>query len=188
MRKFIIGIGILVSFLTIAVSYIRTTNRDYINPPVNLVVTSKSFQDGGNIPVKHTGRGEDISPPLELGTIDTEAKTIAIIMDDMDHPLGLYNHWVIWNIPASFISIPEGIPRKEIVSSLGNAIQGKSGYGGKHWYRGPLPPFGTHKYIFKVYVLDTVLDLDNDANKVELQKAMEGHVLQYGTLTGKFGR
>ena len=78
------------------------------------------------------------------------------------------------------------VPKEEIVNSLGNAIQGKSAYGGKHWYRGPLPPFGTHRYIFKVYVLDTTLNLSNDASKSELLKAMKEHILQYGTLTGKF--
>jgi Raf kinase inhibitor-like YbhB/YbcL family protein len=67
-------------------------------------------------------------------------------------------------------------------------VQGKSGYGGKHWYRGPLPPFGTHKYIFRVYVLDSKLDLKTDADKAVLKKAMEGHILQYGALEGRFGR
>ena len=71
---------------------------------------------------------------------------------------------------------------------LGNAIQGKSQYGGKHYYRGTLPPFGVHRYVFKVYVLDTVLELDQNAGKIELQKAMDGHILQYGTLMGKFGQ
>jgi Raf kinase inhibitor-like YbhB/YbcL family protein len=154
---------------------------------VNLNITSEAFEDGGMIPAKYTGRGENISPSLKLDAIDPKAKTTALIMDDIDHPLGIYNHWVIWNIPASFGEIPEGIPREEVVSSLGNAVQGKSQYGGKHYYRGPLPPFGTHDYIFKVYVLNKTLDLESDAGKAELQRAMEGHILQYGELTGKFG-
>ncbi len=74
-----------------------------------------------------------------------------------------------------------------MVPSLENALQGRSAYGGKHYYRGPKPPFGTHKYEFKVYVLDIMLDLKKNANKEQLQIAMKGHILQYGTLTGQFG-
>ena len=186
MKKVLVVIGIIIVIIMI-VSIIRVnSNKNEYDLPVNLKVTSTAFENNGDIPIKYTGKGEDISPPLKLDTISTDAKTIAITMDDLDHPLGTYNHWVIWNIPASFDNIPEGIPKEEVVNSLGNAIQGKSAYGGKHWYRGPLPPFGTHKYIFKVYVLDTTLNLDNNAGKSELLKVMKEHILQYGTLTGKF--
>lgn len=187
MKKFLIATS-FIAVVVIAIFFLKTKNKkDDTNIPVNLKVTSEAIENDGYIPIIYTGKGEDISPPLKLDAIDPKAKTIAIIMDDLDHPLGVYNHWVIWNIPSSFWNIPEDIPRKEVVPSLGNAIQGKSDYGGKHWYRGPLPPFGTHKYIFKVYVLDAILELKNDANKAELLKAMKGHILQYGTLTGKFG-
>ncbi|WP_234117337.1 YbhB/YbcL family Raf kinase inhibitor-like protein [Clostridium hydrogenum] len=93
---------------------------------------------------------------------------------------------LIWNIPASFSDIPEGVPKQEIVKSLGNAVQGKSDYGGKHYYRGPKPPFGTHKYVFKIYVLDITFNLNKNSGKKKLQKAMAGHILQYGTLNGYF--
>jgi Raf kinase inhibitor-like YbhB/YbcL family protein len=187
MRKLIIGVCVTAVLIAVFVFYRRMTAQNYVNPVVNLDVTSEAFEDGGMIPVKYTGRGEDISPQLKLNEVNPKAETIAVIMDDIDHPFGLYNHWVIWNIPASFSEIPEGVPREEVVSTLGNAVQGKSHYGGKHYYRGPLPPFGTHDYIFKVYVLDKALNLDSDAGKAELQKAMEGHILQYGELTGRFG-
>lgn len=186
MMKLIIGACIIFTLIIVMMLYLRIVNRDYINPKVNLQITSKSFKNGSIMPVEYTGNGEDISPHLKIHEIDPKAKTIAIIMDDLDTPFGIYNHWVIWNIPASFNTIPEGIERVEVVPSLGNAIQGKSSYGRKHWYRGPKPPFGTHRYIFKVYVLDIALDLKNDARKVELQKAIRGHILQYGTLEGKF--
>lgn len=179
--------GLLIILLIIVVVYLRVTNEgDYVHPEVNLEVTSETFEDGGKIPKEYTGRGEDLSPPLKLGSIDPEAKTIAVIMDDLDHPVGMYNHWVIWNIPAEYDEIPEGIPKGEKLPSLGNAVQGKSHYGGKHYYRGPKPPFGSHDYEFKIYVLDTELDLSPDARKEELQKAMEGHIIQYGTLKGEF--
>ncbi len=185
----IIGIvfALLIILLIIVVAYVRITNEgDLVNPKVNLEVTSEAFEDGGKIPKKYTGRGEDVSPPLKLGSIDQEAETIAVIMDDLDHPVGMYNHWVIWNIPADYDEIPEGIPKGKKLSSLGNAVQGKSHYGGKHYYRGPKPPFGSHEYEFKIYVLDTDLDLSPDARKEDLQKIMEGHILQYGTLKGEF--
>ncbi|MFW6376126.1 MAG: YbhB/YbcL family Raf kinase inhibitor-like protein [Thermoplasmatota archaeon] len=179
--------GLLIILLIIVVAYLRITNEgDYITPEINLEVTSKAFQDKGKISKKCTGRCEDISPPLKLGSMDPEAKTIAVIMDDLDHPIGMYNHWLIWNIPANYDEIPEGIPKKEKLPSLGNAVQGKSHYGGKNFYRGPKPPFGSHEYEFKVYVLDTEVDLSPDARKWDLQKAIERHIVQYGTLKGKF--
>jgi Raf kinase inhibitor-like YbhB/YbcL family protein len=156
-------------------------------PGENIAVTSTAFENGGTIPKRYTGRGEDISPEMSFGPFHEKAQTIAVIMDDLDHPIGAFNHWVIWNIPASFTSVPEGVPKGETVASLGNAVQGRSEYGGKHWYRGPLPPFGTHRYVFRVYVLDSYLSLDAGANKSALLTAMEGHILQYGTLTGSFG-
>ncbi|WP_271712960.1 YbhB/YbcL family Raf kinase inhibitor-like protein [Anaeromicropila herbilytica] len=188
MVLFMKGFCAVVALIVAFVLYKRMSIHDYINPEVNLEVTSGAFEDGGMIPKKYTGRGDDISPPIKLKEIDSKAKTIAIIMDDLDHPLGTFNHWVIWNIPASVREIPEGIPHKKIVHSLGNAVQGKSQYGSKHYYRGPKPPFGTHKYVFKIYVLDIVLNLNQDSGKEKLQKAMEGHVLQYGTLKGYCSR
>jgi hypothetical protein len=188
MKQLLMAVGLLVVLLVAFVLYRRATNvSDYVNPPENLEVTSSAFEDKGSIPRRYTGRGEDVSPPLQLHSIDPEAETIAVIMDDVDHPLGVYNHWLIWNIPVDSTRIPEAIPRKTVVPSLENAVQGRSHYGGKHYYRGPKPPFGTHKYVFKVYVLDTALELNPEANKRQLQKAMNGHILQFGTLTGNFG-
>lgn len=166
--------------------YQRHVRAGIAYPAENLTVLSTAFENGGTIPKRHTGRGEDISPDLSFGPLDNKAESIAILMDDLDFPFGVFNHWIIFDIPASITSVPEGVPRGETVASLGNAVQGRSEYGGKHYYRGPLPPFGTHKYVFRVYVLDTFLSLDPGANKSALLTAMEGHILQYGTLTGSF--
>lgn len=187
MKKILIVLGILLVIGVGFMFYRKLNGRDYVNSENNLKVTSDAFEEGGIMPVKYTGKGEDISPSLNWGELDSKAKSIAIIMDDLDAPVGIFNHWVIWNIPASFSGIPEGVPKEEVVESLGNAVQGKNEYGGKHYYRGPLPPFGTHRYIFKVYVLDTQLNLNHNTDKKGLQKAMGGHILQYGTLMGKFG-
>ena len=180
---------VLVPVVVVAgiVIYLRLTTGDLVQPTKNLKVTSPAFADGGSMPRRYSGRGEDLSPPLEIHDISPDAQSIAVIMDDHEHPAGIFNHWVIWNIPASYGRIPEGIPHAEVVPSLGGAVQGRSAYGGKHYYRGPLPPFGTHTYVFKVYVLDTTLDLPASARKPDLQREMEGHILQFGTLTGTFG-
>ncbi len=149
-----------------------------------LTVTSDAFVEGGKIPVKYTGRAEDISPGLKLSAISDKAKSIAVIMDDLDIPIkGILTHWVIWNLPVQDF-IPENIPPGENVPSLGNATQG-IGYG-KHRYRGPNPPFGSHRYQFNVYVLDKKLDIPGNSGKKELLKAMEGHILQFGSITGRF--
>lgn len=149
-----------------------------------LTVTSEAFESEQSIPIMYTGRGDDISPSLKLSKISTDAKSIAIIMDDIDHPpFGIFNHWVIWNIPVQD-TIPQDIPHGAVVETLGGAVQG-NGYG-KHRYRGPKPPFGSHRYKFNVYVLDCELDLDSNSGKKELIKCMDGHVIQYGYLIGKF--
>lgn len=153
-----------------------------LNLKENMTVTSNAFKNGDRIPVKYTGEGEDISPDLILSSVSPDAKSIAVIVDDLDVPFGPFNHWIIWNIPVTG-HIPEGIPAGAVVYKLGGAIQG-IGYG-RNRYRGPKPPKNSsHRYKFQVYVLDTKLDLDSNSHKVDLVKKMDGHVLQYGTLTG----
>ncbi|MGL6197299.1 MAG: YbhB/YbcL family Raf kinase inhibitor-like protein [Lachnospiraceae bacterium] len=148
-------------------------------------VTSNAFEDGGNIPKQYTGFGDDISPELILSSISDDAISIAIVMDDLDIPfIKSYNHWTIWNIPV-MEQIPENIPYGAVVESLNGAKQGV-GYG-KNRYRGPKPPTfirGTHHYVFHVFVLDCMLDLNTASGKKELIKAIDGHVLQYGNITG----
>ena len=154
-----------------------------------LIVKSPSFENNGLIPIKHTGFDLDISPEFQLINLDDKTISVAIIMDDLDIRLfNGYNHWVIWNIPKTK-TIPENIEYGPIVSSLGGAIQG-IGYG-KNRYRGPLQPFfirSTHRYIFRFYALDCFLDLDSNSRKTDLIKAMSGHILQSGTITGEYKR
>lgn len=151
-----------------------------------LNVVSSAFINLGVIPDKYTGRGEDLSPALELFELVDDAVSIAIIMEDLDVPWkSNFIHWVIWNIPAS-THIPEGISHGGTVHELNGAIQGVA-YG-RNRYRGPMPPFGTHRYQFHVFVLDTTFDLDSSCGKRDLIDAMEGHILQYGTLIGWYPR
>ena len=152
---------------------------------MGLKVTSPSFQEGGWIPKKHSARAEDISPGLILEGLVPEARSIAITMDDASHPLfPNYNHWVIWNLPVQDF-IPEGIPHGKILNDLGGAMQGRA-YG-KNKYKGPKPPFKTiHNYIFTVYILDCKLEIPPKSRKKEFLEKIEGHILQKGTLSGKF--
>ncbi len=149
----------------------------------NLEVKSV-FENGSYIPKKFTLDGENLSPPLELVNLSPKAKSIAVIMEDPDAPKGTFVHWIIWNIPP-VKEIPEGIPKGKVITRPFKAYQGKNDFG-DYGYDGPYPPKGeTHRYVFKVYVLDTELNL-KDANKEELLKAMEGHVIQYGELVGLY--
>lgn len=149
------------------------------------MITSRAFTDGGWIPARHTDRGEDLSPELQLHGIDPDAKSIAITLNDASHPLfPNYSHWVIWNIPVREV-IPEGIPQGKTVAGLGGAVQGVA-YG-RNRYRGPKPPLlAVHTYVFTVYVLDCMLKLGSSAGKRELLNAMDAHILQKARLTGRF--
>lgn len=154
----------------------------------NLHVISPAFGNDGFIPVEYTGKGRDISPPLMFGPVACNAESAAVIMDDPDAPMGTFTHWLLWNIPAAFNVIPEGLPREATVLSLGYAFQGRNHFG-KIGYGGPLPPPGPpHTYRIKVYVLDTFLPVRPGADKPTLEAAMKGHILQFGILRGKFGQ
>lgn len=152
-----------------------------------LQLTSKAFRDGEKIPVRYTGRGEDISPELTLHNIHPSAKSIAITMDDLDIPIiGRYNHWIIWNIPVCN-TIPEAINFGSQIADPFHAVQG-IGYG-KHRYRGPKPPKifkRSHRYVFTAYVLDCICQLSFNTKQGELLKAMENHILQQASLCGTF--
>lgn len=150
-----------------------------------LEVRSKAFKEGGWIPIKHSARGEDLSPCFELSGIAQNAKSIAITLDDASHPIfPNYNHWLIWNIPVQAV-ISEGIPHGKVVDSLGGAMQGMA-YG-RNRYKGPKPPLkAIHTYVFTVYVLDTKLNLAENSKKHEFIAMADGHVLQQAFLSGKF--
>lgn len=148
-----------------------------------LVVECPSFQKDGQMPKKHTGFGEDISPEFLIHGLSQDVVSVAIVMDDLDVPImGEMNHWLIWNLPA-VENVAEDIPHGATCPN--GAVQG-IGYG-KNGYRGPKqPPFlkKAHRYRFRVYGLDCALDLPSSSKKDALTKAMSGHVLQSGEIIG----
>jgi len=143
-------------------------------------VTSPAFQEGEKIPVQYTADGKNINPPLQIEGVPAEAKSLVLINDDPDAPMGTWTHWVLWNIDPQTTEIREdGVPK--------NAVAGLNDFG-KTKYGGPAPPSGTHRYFFKVYALDVILDLPQGSKRAFLEKAMKGHVVAEGQLMGKYSR
>ena len=146
---------------------------------------SPAFEHGGEIPVRYTCDGEDISIPLQFLEIPEEAISLALIMDDPDAPMGVFVHWIIYNIPAELSELPEGIPPQpylEMGIRQGTNSFGKIGYGG------PCPPDGAHRYMLKLYALDVAMDLDAGMTKHQLLSAMEGHIIDSAGLMGIYAR
>lgn len=142
-----------------------------------LIVKSPAFEANKKIPIKYTCEGDNLSPPLTIEAIPSEAKTLALILDDPDATIGTFDHWVVWNIPASTSRIEEN---KAPLGTEGMNSAREPGY------YPPCPPSGTHRYVFKVYALDKALDLGANSRKKDVEKAMEGHVLAKGELIGLY--
>ncbi len=150
-----------------------------------LALTSPAFAAGGEIPRKYTCDGEDVSPPLEWGAPPAGTQSLALIMDDPDAPMGTWDHWLLYNLPADARSLPEGVApdaTRPDGSRHGKNSWGRVGYGG------PCPPGGQHRYFFRLYALDIPLDLPAGANKAQLLAAMSGHILAQGELMGTYRR
>jgi Raf kinase inhibitor-like YbhB/YbcL family protein len=146
-------------------------------------LTSAAFAAGEPIPPKYTCDGDDVSPPLEWSEPPAGTQSFALICDDPDAPVGTWVHWVLYDLPAETRTLPEAVPSDADLPSGGRNGENswrRLGYGG------PCPPSGTHRYFFKLYALDTALDLAAGASKKELLGAMEGHVLAQAELMGVY--
>ncbi len=152
---------------------------------MKLSVESSAFTEGGLIPSKYTCDGSDVSPPLRWSGTPDGTRSLALISDDPDTPMGTWVHWVMYNIPPHVRELREHVPHSEKLSD--GTLQGRTDFG-RIGYGGPCPPSGTHRYYFRVYALDTVLDVATGATKRQLLRAMEGHVLTQGELMGKYAR
>jgi Raf kinase inhibitor-like YbhB/YbcL family protein len=151
-----------------------------------LEISSRSFASGGNIPQRFTCDGEDVSPELHWGEPPAETKSFALIADDPDAPVGTWVHWVLFNLPAATRSLSEGVPKQDALKNGG--LHGRNDFR-KIGYGGPCPPPGKpHRYFFKLYALDTALNLKAGATKVDVERAMKGHILAQGEWMGRYGR
>jgi len=146
----------------------------------DLTITSPAFAHKDEIPARYTCDGEDINPALRIDAVPDRAKALALIVDDPDAPAGTWVHWVVWNIPPQTREMREnGLPAE--------AVQGLNDWK-RNRYGGPCPPSGTHRYFFRLYALDTVLNLAATTSKAALLRAMEGHVIAQGELMGTYRR
>jgi Raf kinase inhibitor-like YbhB/YbcL family protein len=153
---------------------------------MTLDLSSTAFKEGETIPKLYTGEGKDVSPPLRWAEPPAGTKSFALICDDPDAPHGTYTHWVLFNLPADTRKLDEGIPTKQTLDNGARQIKNDSDETG---YSGPYPPPGdAHRYFFKVYALDTTLDLKAGASKADVVAAMKGHVLAEGRLMGRYQR
>jgi Raf kinase inhibitor-like YbhB/YbcL family protein len=152
---------------------------------MTITITSIAFTDGGMIPRDYTCDGKDISPPLAWSGVPESAKSLAIICDDPDAPVGTWVHWVLFNIPPTTSELLQGIPPDKTIEN--GARHGMNDFR-KYGYGGPCPPGGTHRYYFKIYALDAELAQEPGITKAELLKAMKGHILAEGQLMGRYKR
>lgn len=153
---------------------------------MDIVLRSSAFANGERIPKKYTCEDVDVSPPLSWEGVPSETKSLVLIMDDPDAPMGTWVHWVVYDMPASLTGLPENVEKSPTVNGVGT--QGKNDFR-RAGYGGPCPPPGKpHRYFFKLYALDTLLNIAPGATKAEVEKAMRGHILAQGQLMGTYSR
>lgn len=153
---------------------------------MELSVSSSVFQEGESIPANYSCQGQDISPPLMWSEPPDGTHSFVLIVDDLDAPVGVFTHWVLFNLPADSRELPEAIPVQSQLPK--GALQGKNDFG-KIGYGGPCPPPGRpHRYQFALYALEQPLDLKPGTSKQQVLEAMQGHILAQGQLTGRYQR
>ena len=141
-------------------------------------IISPGFSNGGSISAKFSHQGGNSNPPLKIEGVPANAKSIALIVDDPDAPSGLFTHWLVWNIDPKTTSIAEHSAPKD-------AMEGRNDFG-EAGYGGPQPPSGTHRYYFKIFALDQMLELASGAKRRELEKAMKGHIVAQAEVMGRY--
>ena len=156
---------------------------------MSLTLASTAFEPGGDIPAIHTCDGSDLSPPLSWSGMPSGTKSLALIVDDPDAPdpaapQRIFTHWVVYNIPAEVTGLPQGVKPDGLPAGARNGLNDwkKQGFGG------PCPPIGRHRYFHKLYALDVVLPDLGEPSKGELEKAMQGHIIEQTELIGLYQR
>ena len=144
---------------------------------LTITVSSSAFDNMSAIPTKYTCEGENVNPPLAIEDVPGGTKSLALIVNDPDAPNGLFDHWIVWNIP----------PNAAIPENTNPGLNGTNSFGDQG-YGGPCPPSGSHRYYFKVFALDAELDLQAGANKTQLQNAMKEHIITAGELMAHYSR
>lgn len=148
--------------------------------PSNMRLTSPAFTNGNPIPPQYTCDGIDVNPQLDIADVPAGTKSLVLIVDDPDSIAGNWAHWLMWNIPTETKIIKEHAP-------VPGAVEGINSFGKTAW-GGPCPHSGSHRYFFRLYALDTELNLSSSAGRSELDRAMEGHILESVVLIGTYQR
>ena len=157
------------------------SNTTTTNAATTRRVESPAFENNATIPDDYAARGRNVSPPLSWSAGPTGTVSYALIVDDLDTPAGTWVHWTLWNLTTTRLDEDAARPAR----GQAGAVSGKNSWS-KRGYGGPDPPSGTHRYYFRVYAIDTMLELSNDADRTALDAAMSGHVLASGELMGKY--
>ena len=169
-------VAIIITFITVvSIGCIEEKQKEVDN--MNL--SSPAFKNGGAIPIEYTCDGADVSPILSFSDVPENAKSLALILDDPDAPMGTWVHWLVWNVPPNVTGFSKG---ENITFPQGKNDFGKLDYGG------PCPPSGAHRYFFKLYALDTMLDLNKGSTRRQLESAMSEHVIEEVQLMGTYTR
>ena len=145
-----------------------------------LEITSAAFDEGDTIPRLHTCEGENVSPPLAWAGAPGGARSLALVVDDPDAPVGTFTHWLAWGIDPGAMGLAEGEAAP---------LEGRNGFG-TVGYSGPCPPpgHGRHRYFFRLHALDVELNLESGASREELERALDGRVLETAELMGGYER
>lgn len=178
MKTFISAAGILliISLVLFLILRMHPANTVYKKA---MKITSPAFAGYQTIPVQYTCDGANISPPLEFAGVPADARSLALIVDDPDAPMGTWTHWVVFNIPPTVQGTRSGIAPP--------GVEGTTSFG-KTQYGGPCPPSGTHHYYFKLYALDAVINLPASADAKALVGAMHGHEVATAQLIGLYSK
>lgn len=183
-----VGIGVVAILATFRLGFwpqnsLKTSPSGSVETSsVSMVISSPAFGNDQIVPIRFTCNGRNVSPALAISGVPEKAKSLVLIVDDPDAPFGVFTHWILWNIPPATKSIGEGKMPEGAVSGLNS-----NGHPG---YSGPCPASGLHRYFFTVIALDSVVGLNGQAKRSELEAAMRGHVVGeahfYGRYNAKF--
>lgn len=184
----IVAVFVIIVLLAVGICFLFLKQQPAVQPSVKptealtitekMVISSPAFENNRDIPAKYTCDGDNVNPPLEISDVPEETKSLLLIVDDPDAPMGTWIHWTVWNINPQTKAIEENsVPQ--------GATEGMTDFG-QPGYGGPCPPSGTHRYFFKLYALDTALQLDSSAKVNDLETAMEGHILAQAELIGLY--
>ncbi|MGI0088544.1 MAG: YbhB/YbcL family Raf kinase inhibitor-like protein [Nitrosotalea sp.] len=162
-----------ISFILVQENVIQTRHSR------TFVTSSSAFENNGMIPSQYTCDGDGLSPPLAIAGVPQTAKSLALTVVDADAPEGPFTHWIMWNISTN-----------DTVFSAGDDVAFPQGItsAGTHGYNAPCPPTGTHRYFFTIYALDTILNLDQNATRSDLEQVMNGHIIDKTELIGRYSR